>query len=1112
MEAVSDKSSLENIPASIRTLYRIIGKIIGKQIFDRITNDQNLHLDIEKRKVFAREVINAISGFRKELSSSRDFNKLYEIFNSLNSNRETIAIKQFAWILEAYLLLNQSSSASAEVTKAYVRTPDSLMMSKLIESLGSSASFFAQEASANLVLTAHPTAGIQPDYINHIKNMVSAMQKISEDFDPSKWDELSAESEVFESEIADIIDDLALSISHMVRAKPYNNKSLRPFDESRNFLSNIEEAWHVIPAKIYALERELKKTLGNDFRINKNFFKIHTWVARDIDGNPTVTKEEHLQSILQERVHCLLKYRADIESLYQSLSDDFTDRLDLPLKTVFASEDFKALYKKTLEECEDIENPHQAYRVVLYHQVLSKLNDAIDQALEISKLELPAFKKLKNFNLATDLLQPLELIRENKEAINTKEIDLIIHKANIFGDYGSHGHTRQGAEILEKMTRYLTGIWKGDLQSKTRYIFTENFQVTDTIMHKKLKKLFARTKAKHSVNYGMLRQKLDLMSKANDSEKIQTKIMQSFDLLEVSELGSIKRQIISMNESFEDMLNVLILTKTIEAFKPATEDELPYSRIEIVPLTEQITDLRNSYQLTIDALTNPAWLQYLIAHKGCFIKMRGPSDSGKQNGFVAAQWEMFRSKQLDTIVVEIFNAYLDFYVFENSQKLQSWKEAYADLKPSDEISENNVIAKSFIAFDKFFISEAFDKNLCLKAHKKLGLKHIKLVNFDGWGEPIERGGGLEFENTVKFTQPYGSFASYERTLQGGGAQQLSSSLRTRQAMQDFLGGLSAIATKRLEFQQNYNQESLMLDPSFVVLMQKFVLTLRSSLRGEIFGLDLENDSKVSDEACLRQYFSHVIKSPLIFLDLFNIASRPTSRSGAQLREYLDKDEFRNDLDKLAQDLALEHIVKILSDVRAIPYAAMFSLLGANHVSFYGYDKLTKSEIEQLSDFYHAENPSQESMLLRHIVGSLERGIITADQDCYKKAHQIIQSALKPDYDVEKDDLIKKFKQGEQATMNFVASIKKYKLNKPDQVMLEDLMQDSPSERDLLIARRNDAAVPRLGIAIAMSKILSYSKEKNLNPLDAENIPENYLDLLRKAFAAGASTFGNGCID
>jgi len=109
-------------------------------------------------------------------------------------------------------------------------------------------------------------------------------------------------------------------------------------------------------------------------------------------------------------------------------------------------------------------------------------------------------------------------------------------------------------------------------------------------------------------------------------------------------------------------------------------------------------------------------------------------------------------------------------------------------------------------------------------------------------------------------------------------------------------------------------------------------------------------------------------------------------------------------------------------------------------------------------------------------------------------------------------LIFKLLDAQQNTLNFIAQVKKYKVTNPKKVTITEIMQDDIEARDLLIARRNDAAVPRLGIALAMSQILNHCKENNLNPLDKSNIPVNLLDLLRKAFAAGASTFGNGCID
>jgi phosphoenolpyruvate carboxylase len=1119
------------ISSSVRALYRIIGKIIGRQIFDRLSSDKNISEDKEYLRTIAQEVIQSITKFRRELLGTRDFNNVEKIINDFFQKDHSVAVKQLAWILEAYLLLNQSSTASAEVTKPTASMTDRLLMSKLIDLIRTKvlqekdlAKVFTQDFSMNLVLTAHPTAGIQPDYINHIKHMVDAVQKISYRIAPSEWDKITQEgsSEVLESAIADIVEDITRSVSHMVRTKPYNEKVLTPSDESRNFLVNINEAWNIIPLKVIALEQELRKYLGPEFRIHGRFFRLHTWVARDVDGNPTVSKEEHLKSVIQERLHFLSKYRQDLDKLWQSLSDDFTNNPELPSKTYFVNKEFQDYYKVCLDQLPDYPQPYQAYRVVL-QLALIKLDNALDaivQAYDQASLS----RAIALYNLEEDLIKPLELIRANKEGVNSQEIDMLIRKAQVFGDFGSHGHTRQGADTLSKLCRYLTALWDDNISAKTEYIFRNHLQ-TKMPIDPKLSKLL---KVK-GFDYNSLRVKMTLQY-SNESEKTQQKLNQSFDLLELSELGSIRRQIISMNINFEHMLNVLVLAKCFGAFKPAEDGYLPYSRLEIVPLTEQISDLRNSYQVTIDALTNRAWNQYLIANKGRFYKMRGPSDSGKQNGFVASQWEMFKSKQLDTIVVEIFNAFLFKHLFDHSEHLDKWLELVDEstLAPESDgqVTEAYVIQLTFKKFTSFFASEDFEKDLWLRAQKELGLEKVRLINFDGWGEPVERGGGLEFEDTVKCTQPIGSLPYYERTLQGGGAQQLASDLRTRQAVQDFMNGVSEIAVRRFALDRVYNPRDLLLDPNFVELMNRMVKSLRSSLRGEVLGLDLEDDTKVSDEIVLRNYFRHVIKSPLIYLDLFNIASRPTSRSGSQIKEYLNSAEYNNSIDKLADNLGSAEIVKILGDVRAIPYAAMFTLVGGNHVSFYGYEKILSSTdkfgsgtgvpkktiLEWLGYFYKQDLSTQESRLVHHIIGSLERGIISADQDCYRKAHTIIESATNPDYNSSNDLLILKLVAAQQNTLNFIAQVKNYSVNNPKKVLITEIMQDDIKTRDLLIARRNDAAVPRLGIAVAMAQILQHAKSNNLNPLDEANIPTNLMDLLRKAFAAGASTFGNGCID
>ena len=1090
------------ISSSVRALYRLIGRIIGRNVSDRLANDDNISKDPEFRSVIAQELVDTITALRHELGAQRDFTKLHKIIQKLFAKDSGIAIKQFAWILEAYLLLNQSSSACVEATKVELREPDRLWASKLVDNIRTRilqehhlAKIFDDKFSTNLVLTAHPTAGIQRDYLYHIKNMVNSIEEISSRIEPSEWQKIGQDSveNILENNVKDILEDLNLSISHMVRSKPYNSEPLTPIDESVNFLVNIEEAWTVIPAKVQALEAELRKYLGNNFRLNENFFKLHSWVARDIDGNPKVTKDDHLKALQQETLSFARKYLVVLKKLWQKLADDFTIDKDLPSKTYFRDVGFESLYKEALELSQGQQlrsKPYQAYRMVLEHIIIARLDKFIHALSEDGGDLLDV---MNSYQIERDLLEPLELIRANKEYVNTKEIDLIIRKLQIFGLTASWGHTRQGRDILNELLFALVG----KLDDLTAYIL----------------------KSEPSQQ--------ELLAKVSHCSP---KVQQTSDILSLYPYGGIRRQIISMNQGFEDMLNTLAITKIIGAFKPAVNGQQPESKLEIVPLTERISDLRNSYKVMIDALSNPAWNQYLVSQQGRFITMRGPSDSAKQNGFMASQWEMFRSKQFDSIVVEIFNSYLN----ERHKMIDCWRQLALD----SNYEEAKVITAALERFDEFFVSADYSKKIWAN------VRQVTLVNFDGWGEPVERGGGLEFETTVKCTQPSAANPYYERTLQGGGAQQLASNQRTRLAMKDLLEGMSEIAVRRFVFDRTVSigdlqslKDIFTINPDFSLMMRKLELVLRQSLRNEVFGLELDDDNGVYDEDILRGYFSHVIKSPLVFLDLFNIASRPASRSGTKIKELLDDPKYANDLHKLAQEIPLADITKVLGDIRAIPYAAMFSLLGGNHVSFYGFDKILiadekfmseaselanktttgkkttrKTLLEWIEHFYHAKEDSQERRLLRHMIDSLERGIITADHDCYRYARELLEQSYNPNYKSANDKLIFKFINAQQATLNFVAAVKHYKVKHSNKVQFTEILQADPEYRDLMIARRNDAAVPRLGIALAMAEIFGHCRQEGVNPLSVENIPNNLLDLLRKAFAAGASTFGNGCID
>jgi len=1126
---------------------------VGKQIWNRINFDNNISNDAELRKSIAYEFIDHITNFRNILKSeTRDLSLVSNILKKISEKPE-YETKILAWILEAYLLLNQSSTASADVSKN--KSSEVLFAKKLLGFLVEHGftndeilEIFSSKLSANLVLTAHPTAGIQPDYMYHISNIIEKVNSIAdairEENDLSKVDE----------KIEEIKEDLAVSISHMIRIKPYNENKLKPFDESNNFLKSISQIYEIIPETLVALAAEISKSSAKRFYIHPNFFRLHSWVARDIDGNPTVSKEEHFKALIHENLYFYKRYLADLQKLWQTLSDDFTFDKELPSKTFFIAPEFKQMYEDIVLENPVFKLNKQAYRLVIEHKLLQPLSKAID-SLETQRQRI---SYTNEYNYAYDfdkycseetLLKPLQAILANKEGVNSKEIEILIKKIEVFGKFGSFGHTRQGNDIINFLMEQLSGFQiYGNVSEKTEFLLSGFQSLEISELSNKVANL------RHALGEA---QEGDALA-----TKYTQKAAQTLDVLSLAKSGGIKRQIISMNTCFEDMLNALILSRYV----------LGDTEIEIVPLTEQISDLRNSYRCTLEALSNRAWREYLLKQQGRFVKMRGPSDSGKQNGFAASQWEMFRSKQQDTLVVEIFNSFLYEHVFNNLenrggdfQDLAYWRE-----KAAESFTEHELIKECLEAFGELF-SRGFtaeEKKIWQKAYLNAGLTQVTLINFDGWGEPIERGGGLEFRLTATCTQPIGSSPHYERTLQGGGAQQLISFFKSHEMIQDFIFAIAEIGARSVvekKLPSNNGKDLLLLDPRFVRLLDLLINKVRSQLRSEVFGLDLDNDNVCVNESVLREYFSHVIKSPLVYLDLFNIASRPTSRSGAKVKTILEDAEYNYDLDLLSKKLPISEILGLLADIRAIPYSAMFNLIGGNHVSFYGYQEIEGDDefIAELRAYYHGDDEnagievrqdslqgtvaertssrlrrtndrsvlgvhedheddenagievrqqSQETRLLRHIVDSLERGVFTADLDAYAQARKIIESVYNPEYSNEDDVLLQKLMHGNQATRNFIAKVKNYKVQDPQRVSLKELLQDNPEERDLLLARRDDAVIPRIGLAYSISKIINHCKENQLNPLSIANIPLKYLDLLRKAFSAGASTFGNGCID
>ncbi len=108
--------------------------------------------------------------------------------------------------------------------------------------------------------------------------------------------------------------------------------------------------------------------------------------------------------------------------------------------------------------------------------------------------------------------------------------------------------------------------------------------------------------------------------------------------------------IISMCRAPSDVLAALLLAHNAGLFHwrgsatPGTESGAAEARIDIVPLFEEVAELRNSANILDGLLRSPAYCAALRARGWRQQVMIGYSDSNKDAGYLAASWETFRAQ------------------------------------------------------------------------------------------------------------------------------------------------------------------------------------------------------------------------------------------------------------------------------------------------------------------------------------------------------------------------------------------------------------------------------------------------------------------------------------
>ena len=460
-----------------------------------------------------------------------------------------------------------------------------------------------------LVFTAHPTQAKRRTVLSKLRRIARALTDIDvRDLTPSEWDEIRTQ--------------LTAEVTLLWVTDRSRSDKPRVTDEVRTGLYYVDiTIWEVLP-QIYA---EMAKALAEHYPSltpPPRFLTFGSWIGGDRDGNPNVTAEVTAETLRLHRGLAVEKHRVEVRRLDRALSvSEQLVNISPELFESLAAAETDSTHVDYLKK----RYPNEPYR--LRAAILSadlkdaSAGDMVGRLLGKSNPPL----RLRSMS---DLMEPLDLMdrtlrQENLRAIADAGLNRVRYQAQVFGLHVARLDIRQYsefntaviAELLHKLGR------------------VEGFADMDG-------------PARAEILSQQLQQPIPDLSQLDDLSNNSRETLDLFQMLyrAFNFYGSelVGPYIVSMTHGPEDILAPLLLAYW---HKLCLREDSQAEGMSFVPLFETRQDMRDAPQVMIDLFTHPAYQPHLERLQKHQTIMIGYSDSNKDAGYLAANWELYQTQE-----------------------------------------------------------------------------------------------------------------------------------------------------------------------------------------------------------------------------------------------------------------------------------------------------------------------------------------------------------------------------------------------------------------------------------------------------------------------------------
>ncbi|MFC4553047.1 MULTISPECIES: phosphoenolpyruvate carboxylase [Halorussus] len=444
--------------------------------------------------------------------------------------------------------------------------------------------------------TAHPTEARR-------KTVKAKLRSVADDL------ETLDERRLTDREEDRVERDLEAEVTSLWQTPQVRRRRPEVTDEALNVQWYLENTLFDVVGEVYdELERELGERFdGLDV---PKLFEFRSWAGSDRDGNPYVTPEVTAETLERQREVVVARYREELKRLSGVLSQD--DR------SVAVGDRLRERLDADRERLPGVAaEAEERYPDEPYRQKLKLMRERLDRVGGVRPGE---------YEDAEDLLTDLDAIGESlresgAETVADTKVDPLRRKVATFGlslaslDLRDHqeNHTTAVSEALAR-----EGIDYEAMDEDERVeVLTEAMLEDDPVVDVE-----------------------DTADLSETAARVLTLFARTADWQAEYGTHAIDTYCISMTEEPSHVLEVLFLADQADIV------DLPgYAGIDVVPLLETESALSGARRIMGTLFENEAYSAALEARGGTQEVMLGYSDSNKENGFLAANWSLYRNQK-----------------------------------------------------------------------------------------------------------------------------------------------------------------------------------------------------------------------------------------------------------------------------------------------------------------------------------------------------------------------------------------------------------------------------------------------------------------------------------